>query len=854
MIGAYGNCATLPKPVIKASYWINPNVWAVESSDNPTGRIMSTVYSNGNTVLADFKRLFQSNIPLTKARYPDTDATGKPKFALASSLGTSNTFKATGDDLTALQQAAQSGDVVGAVVYVRTLPYMVERAVVSAFNSSTGTVTLSQNLTNPIKEGAGYILEGKRWMLSKDGEWFLDAAQAPKKLYYWAPRVGSTPNVTDIEATNANFGVQAYNTKGLHVEWIRFEQQEQASIQIDGSNIADGVVISDVESVHAGSFGIVSSKTPGVIIKNNRVEGAGYFGINANESVNASVSGNYVVGTGLNNVGHEVRESGVDSWKGVGGNAIRLDGAGAVAENNFVYRSAYIGIFFKNNANTLVRGNTVALPCLRLTDCAGIYTRGWPLNSSGPLRGEVSANIVVGVSSNLDGSHIFGDGSQAGKNQAYGIYLDDESARVKVTGNTISNAEGGIFIHNGASNEITDNLVRDVTHASLIVATGKVSDAAGIPNGANVDYVRGNVIAHNDFFSQRKVDTAWLTDASSTGAKSLDGDSVYAELWQNGAQSPAAFFADNASGQRNRSENNSVYTVSNVNANTWRLNNNGQMTRVDGAVWGLITDDGPVQILGLSQWLATASAGALSSTFDGEISPVAFKPFSVNSGSNLIQNGAFDQAGSWHGVWGTANGSFSFTSCSGSPCGRLVAGADSDYLASNAFTLSGQATPSSYLLSYDVSGGSNGGVHRTLVRDNAGAGPGVALTITQTALAANETKTVQQFFRPAVPYTNAALALLATDGSLGVGKDIYFKNVKLVPVTSVDVLPALNTMGIHVLNASATKRILSCADLSITAGNCSTMVLEGNGAISSIEVEPGSALKAYFRKAAWVAN
>src|SRR5690606_18762888 len=124
------------------------------------------------------KRLFLSGAPMVQARFPNHRGVGA-EFAQLRALDERDRFQVAAADLPAL--AAR--DLVGANIYVRVKAWQVDQAVVKAFNASTGLVTLDRDLTQPIAADAGYILEGKRWMLDGPDEWWFDAAA--KRLYLW---------------------------------------------------------------------------------------------------------------------------------------------------------------------------------------------------------------------------------------------------------------------------------------------------------------------------------------------------------------------------------------------------------------------------------------------------------------------------------------------------------------------------------------------------------------------------------------------------------------------------------------------------------------------------------------------
>ncbi|MEO6916384.1 MAG: right-handed parallel beta-helix repeat-containing protein, partial [Chitinophagaceae bacterium] len=111
----------------------------------------------------------------------------------------------------------------------------------------------------------------------------------------------------------------------------------------------------------------------------------------------------------------------------------------------------YIPITFLGDSIT-VQQNFITNFCLVTDDGGGIYTSG-NFDSKGR---KLINNIILG-----------GKGAHTGTNQpqdvaAHGIYMDDLTANVDITGNTVARcSEYGIFLHNASSITITGNTVFD---------------------------------------------------------------------------------------------------------------------------------------------------------------------------------------------------------------------------------------------------------------------------------------------------------------------------------------------------------------------------------------------------------
>jgi parallel beta-helix repeat protein len=144
------------------------------------------------------------------------------------------------------------------------------------------------------------------------------------------------------------------------------------------------------------------------------------------------------------------------------------DGADNLIENVRVTNSSYHGISVLHNRTTNVLGSVVDGACIRLTDCAGIYTGA---RDQLPLTLKIEGNTVK----NVKGS------------EGIGIYLDDYANGVTVNRNTIANTTRAMVLHNAFNNAITNNNVS----ASAITHLAFAQDGGNIRN----NQVTGNTFA-----------------------------------------------------------------------------------------------------------------------------------------------------------------------------------------------------------------------------------------------------------------------------------------------------------------------------------------------------------------------
>jgi parallel beta-helix repeat protein len=133
------------------------------------------------------------------------------------------------------------------------------------------------------------------------------------------------------------------------------------------------------------------------------------------------------------------------------GIGIYLVGNNNTVTHNTIDTTGYTAISFQGNSNT-ISNNFINYFCFVKDDGGGIYT--WNGNSDSTnthTTGWITNNIVLNGITAPAGT----DSSVAGI--AHGIYLDENTTECDVTGNTVANCTGGIFIQDVRGCEIENN-------------------------------------------------------------------------------------------------------------------------------------------------------------------------------------------------------------------------------------------------------------------------------------------------------------------------------------------------------------------------------------------------------------
>jgi parallel beta-helix repeat protein len=399
LIGSYGDCRPGREPVLDPRQPLPaPNRDGLLELAMPTPVV----------------QVFVNDEPLPVGRFPaegpllvpaNTDASDKARLPTLAALA--------------------GKPLAGARLLARTEEwYIEERAVVGDDGQ------LDKPLEYALRPRTGLVLTGKRWMLKGGRGWVWDASSQQLT-------VQTAPDARLSAVTGAPLLAVVGGHGSLSVRGLVFDAAggDAINVHLDGQ-----VTIEDVTIRRAYGNGIAVAGARQALVQRNRIEDVAQDAVFFAEVRQAEVRGNTVTGAGM-------YVSGGPRPVLAAINAHRTDAA--VIENNEVDRSAYHGI--RIAADARVRNNQVRRSCLRLSDCAAIYT--WRRNADDRRpHSEISGNVIEGVA---------GDTSvKLGVNDYFaGIYLDDFANDVKVERNVIVDANQGIYLHNAFGNSVVGNIV-----------------------------------------------------------------------------------------------------------------------------------------------------------------------------------------------------------------------------------------------------------------------------------------------------------------------------------------------------------------------------------------------------------
>lgn len=319
----------------------------------------------------------------------------------------------------------------GLGIRIRSRAWALEEHTITSVSGST--LSLENNTRYNLLANWGYFFTGAAWMVDAPSEWFVDTS---KNVLMLMTDDGMPPGGR-VTVTQLENGVDARNVSHVTLRNIAIRYVGNGILLTNAKHVSvDNVAISDTQK-HAIEF-IGSRYTS---ISNSRFFDSRLDALAGTRpwqatAQYATVRDNQISGSGI--------PSNPDSPAPIPASAFASIHAGqyALVERNFVHRSTYVGI--RSDKGSEIRGNHVLDSALLLDDGGGIYIQEIDNN------GVIENNIVENVIGNLDGKPTL-------ETQGVGVYLDDLTSGVTVSGNTIINADQGMHVHNAFNNIIDGN-------------------------------------------------------------------------------------------------------------------------------------------------------------------------------------------------------------------------------------------------------------------------------------------------------------------------------------------------------------------------------------------------------------
>ncbi|WP_074489101.1 right-handed parallel beta-helix repeat-containing protein [Mucilaginibacter polytrichastri] len=363
----------------------------------------------------------------------------------------------------------QSGDLTnwtGSEVVIRKNRWIIDKSTITS--NAGGVITYAAGTKDMPTNGFGYFIQKNIKTLDQFGEWYYDASRKMMMIYVGNKNPENLVIKTNAESNLVN--ITKFNN-------IVFENLSFIGAGNNAFNITNSskITLRHCTTDLTGADAISASYSPFLAIQNCILNHSLSGGVNMDAGcVNSAVINNEIKNTGLI---PGLGKSGSGTYE-----AITSFGDNTQIERNKIDSTGYNGVYF-GGTSSYVKNNYITYFCLTKDDGAGIYIGDW----SKTMSKRVVGNIIM---------HGIGNG--AGTTfplslQAEGIYIDDNTESVAITGNTVSLcANNGIKIHNAKDINIYGNTVFN-NGVQLRLEQDHYLETS--------TYIRNNNIRNNTFFS-----------------------------------------------------------------------------------------------------------------------------------------------------------------------------------------------------------------------------------------------------------------------------------------------------------------------------------------------------------------
>ncbi|ALG73970.1 hypothetical protein VY88_19585 [Azospirillum thiophilum] len=289
----------------------------------------------------------------------------------------------------------------------------------------------------------------------------------------------------DSGVTFTGYGSEKAVIHGSAQASVSFGLGGAKNVTIEGLTFADGVV---------GGHYVYADNAAGLTFANNVVKGGGY-GITVQNSANSQVVGNQFESTGAESIFVKAGSN----FTVVSDNLIKHPNAADRGD---------AGIWINGSSDVKVTHNQIEDSPEKAIAVGSVQTDG----SDATYRVTVAYNKVIDANlESNDGGGIYLINRQqdlgnhtvvnndvtgttatnpTGDVSSWGIYLDDWTSGATVKGNYVHGNVGGIFLHGGWNNTVTNNLV-----------AGNTGDAIGLQQDVAWSGWKGKVMANNQIFN-----------------------------------------------------------------------------------------------------------------------------------------------------------------------------------------------------------------------------------------------------------------------------------------------------------------------------------------------------------------
>lgn len=460
---------TLSNPIVVTSYGTgaNPIITGFTTVSTWTN-LGSNIWESTSAVstLSTCNMVAVNGVNTEMGRYPNANATNYGYIYYQSHSGN-----------TSITSNSLSGTTnwTGATAVIRCNHFEIANAVITS--QSGGTLTFSSIIPTPT-DGTGFFIQNDSRTLDAQNEWYFNPST--KKI-----QVFSTSQPTDVKISTVT-NLCNITTSYVTIDGISFTGSNGSAIIGNGTS-RSGITIKNSIIQFVGISAISGLISANYLVENNTI---------------ADVNTDVVDASNIIFRNNTINNIGLFRGMNVGYNAASF-GSNSTVEYNSLTNVGHNGFGFFGN-NLAIQYNIIDTFCSLLDDGGGIYTYTGgqtPLTGGILLKNNIVLNGIGAPNSDTSGDVLVS-----------GIYLDDNTQNVEISGNTVANCSSyGFFLHNASYINLHDN-ISYLNSNALLLADDEISGT-----------VQNDIIKSNTFLTEAD----WCVFYASTEDTKINPNGIF---------------------------------------------------------------------------------------------------------------------------------------------------------------------------------------------------------------------------------------------------------------------------------------------------------------------------------------
>lgn len=357
----------------------------------------------------------------------------------------------------------------GAQVVIRKSHWIID---VGTISSNTATViNYTDGSVYQPTNNFGFFIQNSPNTLDENGEWYYNPATKTLMMY-----LTTAPTNTSVQVSGLPYVITAYGYGYITISGLSIMGANNNDFDVKTTNYFQ---IKNCTISNAGVYGINASISNYFSLTNSVIKNMNNDGVNNITSLGSTISGDSVYNVGMR-AGMGQNQTG--AYEGM-----ILNGTRAVISKNVVTNTGYIGIEFEGDTITVQNNYLTSFDAVK-DDGGAIYTNAGKVDSN---TNHYALNVLNNIVANSQGAPLGTPGTVVGN--ATGIYLDDNSTGVTISGNTVSNCITGFLLHQGRNNVVTGNTFFNNSAAQIFIQHNTASFS-----------IKNNIISNNIIYSETK--------------------------------------------------------------------------------------------------------------------------------------------------------------------------------------------------------------------------------------------------------------------------------------------------------------------------------------------------------------